>query len=179
MVAVALGAIVAITSVMLVIFYGQTRIFFAMCRDGLLPERLADVHPRYGTPAKLTIGLGILIAILAALVPLNEIVKLVNIGTLFAFILVNVGVIVLRYTRPDMPRPFRVPLSPVLPIIGIAFAVYLMTDLPLSTWIRFVIWLAIGMLIYGFYGYRNSRVRRAHGQYGILPSEDHPHLPGH
>ena len=120
-----------------------------------------------------------MIAILAALVPLNEIVKLVNIGTLFAFILVNVGVIVLRYTRPDMPRPFRVPLSPVLPIIGIAFAVYLMTDLPLSTWIRFVIWLAIGMLIYGFYGYRNSRVRRAHGQYGILPSEDHPHLPGH
>jgi APA family basic amino acid/polyamine antiporter len=118
----ALGAIVAITSVMLVIFYGQTRIFFAMCRDGLLPERLADVHPRYGTPAKLTIGLGILIAILAALVPLSEIVKLVNIGTLFAFVLVNVGVIVLRYTKPDMPRPFRVPLSPVLPIIGIAFA---------------------------------------------------------
>jgi basic amino acid/polyamine antiporter, APA family len=175
----ALGAIVAITSVMLVIFYGQTRIFFAMCRDGLLPERLADVHPRYGTPAKLTIGLGILIAILAALVPLSEIVKLVNIGTLFAFVLVNVGVIVLRYTKPDMPRPFRVPLSPVLPIIGIAFAIYLMTDLPLSTWIRFVIWLAIGMLIYAFYGYRNSRVRRAHGQYGILPSEDHPHLPGH
>ena len=103
---------------MLVIFYGQTRIFFAMCRDGLLPERLADVHKRYGTPVKLNIGLGVLIAILATVVPLTEIVKLVNIGTLFAFVLVNVGVIVLRYTRPEMPRPFRVPLSPVLPHSG-------------------------------------------------------------
>src|SRR5215212_4708992 len=175
----AAGAVVAITSVMLVILYGQTRIFFAMCRDGLLPERLASVHPRYGTPAKLTIGLGLLIAILAAVVPLSEIVKLVNIGTLFAFVLVNVGVIVLRYTRPDMPRSFKVPLAPVLPILGIAFAVFLMVDLPLSTWVRFAIWLAIGLVIYGLYGYRNSRVRMAHGQYDILPAEDHPHLPEH
>jgi APA family basic amino acid/polyamine antiporter len=175
----AAGAVIAITSVMLVILYGQTRIFFAMCRDGLLRERLAEVHPRYGTPAKLTIGLGVLIAILAALVPLSEIVKLVNIGTLFAFILVNIGVIVLRYTRPEMPRPFKVPLSPVLPILGIAFAVYLMTDLPLATWIRFVIWLAIGAVIYAAYGYRNSRVRMVHGQYGIVPAEDHPHRHDH
>jgi APA family basic amino acid/polyamine antiporter len=175
----AAGAVVAITSVMLVILYGQTRIFFAMCRDGLLPERLADVHPRYGTPAKLTIGLGVLIAILAAVVPLTEIVKLVNIGTLFAFVLVNVGVIVLRRTRPEMPRPFKVPLSPVLPILGIAFAVFLMADLPLSTWIRFAIWLAIGAIIYAVYGYRNSRVRMAHDQYGILPAEDRPHRHEH
>jgi APA family basic amino acid/polyamine antiporter len=175
----ALGAVIAITSVLLVILYGQTRIFFAMCRDGLLPEGLADVHPRYGTPAKLTIGLGVLIAILAALVPLSEIVKLVNIGTLFAFVLVNVGVIVLRYTRPEMPRPFKVPLSPVLPILGIAFAVFLMIDLPLATWIRFVIWLAIGAVIYALYGYRNSRVRMAHGQYGVVPAEDHPHRHEH
>lgn len=175
----AAGALVAITSVMLVIFYGQTRIFFAMCRDGLLPERLADVHPRYGTPVKLTIGLGVLIAILAAVVPLTEIVKLVNIGTLFAFVLVNVGVIVLRYTRPEMPRPFKVPLSPVLPILGIAFAVFLMADLPLATWVRFVIWLAIGAIIYAVYGYRNSRVRMAHEQYGVLPAEDRPHRHEH
>ncbi len=175
----AAGALVAITSVMLVIFYGQTRIFFAMCRDGLLPERLADVHKRYGTPVKLTIGLGVLIAILAAVVPLTEIVKLVNIGTLFAFVLVNVGVIVLRYTRPEMPRPFKVPLSPVLPILGIAFAVFLMADLPLSTWVRFVIWLAIGAIIYAVYGYRNSRVRMAHDQYGVLPAEDRPHRHEH
>src|SRR4030095_7579368 len=144
----ALGAVVAITSVVLVILYGQTRIFFAMCRDGLLPQRLAEVNQRYGTPAKLTIGLGVLIAILAALVPLSEIVKLVNIGTLFAFVLVNVGVIILRRTRPDMPRPFKVPFGPVLPVIGILFVLYLMTDLPMTTWIRFVVWLAAGLLIY-------------------------------
>ena len=153
------GALVAITSVVLVIMYGQTRIFFAMCRDGLLPRSLGKVHPRYGTPARLTFGMGILIAILAALVPLSEIVKLVNIGTLFAFVLVNIGVIVLRRTRPDMPRPYRVPWSPVLPLLGIAFAIYLMSDLPVTTWIRFVIWLAVGLLIYVFYGYSHSRLR--------------------
>ncbi|WP_230858829.1 amino acid permease [Actinoplanes aureus] len=156
----ALGAVVAITSVVLVIFYGQTRIFFAMCRDGLMPRRLATVNQRYGTPARLTIILGLLISVLAALVPLGTIVELVNIGTLFAFVLVNVGVIVLRRTRPDMPRPYRVPWSPVLPIIGIIFAVYLMTDLPMDTWIRFIGWLALGMLIYAAYGYRHSRLRQ-------------------
>ena len=165
----AAGAVVAITSVMLVILYGQTRIFFAMCRDGLLPERLAGIHPRYGTPAKLTIGLGVLIAILAAVVPLTEIVKLVNIGTLFAFILVNVGVIVLRYTRPEMHRPFKVPLSPVLPILGIAFAIFLMADLPLSTWVRFAIWLAVGVVIYLVYGYSHSRLRHHYPDAPDLP----------
>jgi APA family basic amino acid/polyamine antiporter len=155
-----LGAVVAITSVVLVILYGQTRIFFAMCRDGLLPERLAAVNTRYGTPARLTLGLGVLIAVLAALVPLSEIVKLVNIGTLFAFVLVNIGVIILRRTRPDMPRPYRVPWSPLLPILGILFAVYLMADLPFSTWVRFIAWLAAGMVIYLVYGYRNSRLRK-------------------
>jgi len=167
----ALGALIAISSVCLVILYGQTRIFFAMCRDGLLPEGFARVHPRYGTPARLTIGLGVLIAILAAVIPLNEIVKLVNIGTLFAFVLVNIGVIILRRTRPDMPRPYKVPFSPVFPLLGVAFAVYLMKDLPLTTWIRFVVWLAVGMIIYALYGYRNSRLRLEHGEYGIVPSE--------
>ena len=175
----ALGALIAITSVCLVVLYGQARIFFAMCRDGLLPEGLARVHPRYGTPARLTIGLGVLIAILAALVPLSKIVELVNIGTLFAFVLVNIGVIILRRTRPHMPRPYRVPFSPVFPLLGVAFAVYLMKDLPLTTWIRFVLWLAAGMLIYAFYGYRNSRLRTPHGEYGVLPAEPvdllHPH----
>src|SRR5205823_9133105 len=119
-----------------------------MARDGLLPERMADVHPRFGTPARLTVGLGVLIAILAAFVPLGAIVELVNIGTLFAFVLVNIGVIILRRTRPDMPRPYRVPLSPVFPALGVVFAVYLMKDLPLATWVRFVVWLAVGMVIY-------------------------------
>jgi APA family basic amino acid/polyamine antiporter len=167
----ALGALIAITSVVLVIFYGQTRIFFAMARDGLLPERMAQVHPRFGTPAKLTVGLGLLIAVLAALVPLGAIVELVNIGTLFAFVLVNIGVIVLRRTRPDMPRPYRVPLSPVFPLIGVAFAVYLMTDLPLATWIRFVIWLAVGIAIYAAYGYRHSRLRRDLGPAPVEPTD--------
>ena len=165
----ALGAVVAITSVVLVILYGQTRIFFAMCRDGLLPERLAQVNARYGTPARLTIGLGVLISILAALVPLSQIVQLVNIGTLFAFVLVNIGVIVLRRTRPDMPRPYRVPLSPLFPLLGIAFAVYLMKDLPLATWLRFLGWLGAGVLIYVLYGYRHSRLRRAGGDEPALP----------
>src|SRR2546423_608883 len=156
----ALGAVIAITSVILVILYGQTRIFFAMCRDGLLPPRFANVHPRFGTPATLTVALGGLIAVLAALVPLGQIVELVNIGTLFAFVLVNIGVIVLRRTRQDMPRPYRVPLSPVFPLLGIAFAMYLMRYLPGLTWLRFAVWLVIGMGIYALYGYRNSRLRR-------------------
>jgi APA family basic amino acid/polyamine antiporter len=168
----ALGALVAITSVVLVIFYGQTRIFFAMARDGLLPERMAEVHPRFGTPAKLTIGLGVLIATLAAFVPLGAIVELVNIGTLFAFVLVNIGVIILRRTRPDMPRPYRVPFSPVVPILGVLFAVYLMKDLPLATWIRFVIWLGVGMVIYGLYGYRHSRLRRNLGPAPVEPADN-------
>ena len=156
----AFGALVAITSVMITIFYGQTRIMFAMSRDGLVPEWLAEVSPRTGTPVRLTILFGIGIAVLAAIVPLNEIVKLVNIGTLFAFVLVNAGVIILRRTRPDMARPFRVPFSPVFPLIGIGLCIYLMWGLPLVTWIRFFLWLAAGMVIYVFYSYRHSRLRR-------------------
>lgn len=155
----AFGALVAITSVILVILYGQTRIFFAMCRDGLMPKGMAVVHPRFGTPAKLTLTFGLLIAVLSAFVPLSSIVELVNIGTLFAFILVNIGVIILRRTKPDMDRPFRVPFSPVFPLIGVAFCVYLAQDLPGVTWIRFVVWMAVGMVIYATYGYRNSRLR--------------------
>jgi APA family basic amino acid/polyamine antiporter len=156
----AFGAVVAITSVILAMFYGQTRIFFAMARDGLVPEGLATVNPRTGTPLKLTIGFGLIMAVLAALVPLSELVKLVNIGTLFAFLVVNVGIVVLRRTQPDMPRPFRVPFVPLFPIIGSALIIYLMIDLPGFTWIRFVGWMAIGLLIYAFYGYRRSRLRR-------------------
>jgi APA family basic amino acid/polyamine antiporter len=155
----AFGALVAITSVILVILYGQTRIIFAMCRDGLMPKGFADVSPRFGTPAKLTLTLGGLIAVLSAFVPLSSIVELVNIGTLFAFILVNIGVILLRRTKPDMERPFRVPFSPVFPLIGVAFCVYLAQDLPGVTWIRFVVWMAVGMVVYATYGYRNSRLR--------------------
>ena len=157
----AFGALVAITSVMLTIFYGQTRIFFAMARDGLMPRRIATIDANTGTPVKLTIGLGVLIAILAALVPLSEIVKLVNIGTLFAFLLVNIGVIVLRRTQPEMERPFRVPFVPVFPIIGILMILYLVSRLPGETWIRFFVWMALGIIIYYVYGRKHSRLQIA------------------
>src|SRR4051794_3827423 len=160
----AFGALVAITSVLLTVFYGQTRIFFAMARDGLLPRGISRVNPRTGTPVKLTFGLGAAIAVLAALVPLTEIVKLVNIGTLFAFFLVNIGVIVLRRTRPDMERPFRVPFVPVFPIIGCCLIIYLVTTLPGETWIRFVVWMVIGLIVYFFYGRTHSRLQIAAGE---------------
>ena len=161
----AAGALVAITSVLITIFYGQTRIFFAMARDGLLPRGIAKVNPRTGTPVKLTFGVGILIASLAAVAPLNKIVELVNIGTLSAFFLVNIGVVILRYTQPDMERPFRAPLAsykfPLFPVIGCGLIIYLVTTLPGATWWRFGIWLVIGILIYVFYGRTHSRLHLA------------------
>jgi basic amino acid/polyamine antiporter, APA family len=159
---ISFGALVAITSVVLTILYGQTRIFFAMCRDGLMPLRWAYVHPRTRTPVYITAAFGCLIAAIAAFVPLSEIVKLVNIGTLFAFVLVNIGVIILRRTRPDLKRGFRVPFVPVFPIIGTLLCFYLMRYLDRDTWIRFVVWLAIGLVIYLLYGRRHSRLR--HGE---------------
>jgi APA family basic amino acid/polyamine antiporter len=153
------GALVAITSVVLTILYGQTRIMFAMTRDGLLPRSYGKLSSRR-TPVRITLSFGIGIAILAAFVPLSEIAKLVNIGTLFAFVLVNIGVIVLRRTQPDLERGFRVPFVPLLPLIGTALCIYLMTKLEAQTWLRFGIWLAIGLAIYFTYGLRHSRVQR-------------------
>src|SRR3954453_17213315 len=165
----AFGALVAITSVLLTVFYGQTRIFFAMARDGLMPRGIAKVNPRTGTPVALTVGLGTLIALLAAVAPLNEIVKLVNIGTLFAFFLVNIGVIILRRTHPDMERPFRVPFVPVFPLIGCGLIIYLVTTLPGETWIRFVVWLIVGLVIYYVYGRKHSLLQLAGHRRGERP----------
>ena len=161
----------AITSVLLVILYGQTRIFFAMARDGLVPESWADVDPRTGTPRKLTLGFGIFAALVAAVVPLGAIVEMVNIGTLFAFILVNIGVMVLRKTRPDMERPFKVPFPYVWCPIGIVFCIYLISGLPLATYIRFVGWLLSGLVVYFLYGYSHSRLRRHYDGMPDLPDE--------
>jgi basic amino acid/polyamine antiporter, APA family len=157
-----LGALIAITSVVLTILYGQTRIMFAMSRDGLVPRWLAHLSLRR-TPARITAIFAVLIAALAAFVPLSEIAKLVNIGTLFAFLIVNVAVIVLRRTQPDLERGFRVPLVPFFPLIGAALCIYLMSRLDGVTWVRFGIWLAAGMLIYAVYGYRHSRLQRGEG----------------
>jgi APA family basic amino acid/polyamine antiporter len=154
------GAPIAITSVVLTILYGQTRITFAMSRDGLMPRWLSNVNERTGTPILVTIIFAALISVLAAFVPLTTIAELVNIGTLFAFVLVNIGVIILRRTRPDMERGFRVPFVPVFPIVGILLCVYLMLKLPGATWLRFVVWMAAGLLAYFLYGRTHSRLRR-------------------
>ena len=156
---ISLGALVAISSVVLTVLYGQTRIMFAMCRDGLLPRSWAKLSGRR-TPARITAGFAVLSGVIAAFVPLAEIAKLVNIGTLFAFVITNLGVIVLRRTRPDLDRSFKVPFVPVFPLIGAGLAIFLMKYLEAATWIRFGGWLLLGLLIYAGYGRRHSLLRR-------------------
>ena len=156
---IAFGALVAITSVVLTMLFGETRVCFAMSRDGLLPRRLSAINDRTRTPVLATAIFGLAIALVAAFLPLAEIAKLVNIGTLFAFVLVSVGVIVLRRTKPDLERGFRVPLVPVVPLAGAALCIFLMTYLDSATWLRFGAWMAAGLVIYVLYGYRRSRLR--------------------
>ena len=156
---ISVGALVAITSVVLTVLYGQTRIMFAMSRDGLVPRRFSRLGRRQ-TPVFVTALFGGLIAILAATVPLEILFELVNIGTLFAFVIVNAGVVVLRRTRPDMERGFRVPWVPVVPIIGALLCFYLMRELTFETWARFLGWLALGIVIYLAYGRRHSKLQR-------------------
>jgi APA family basic amino acid/polyamine antiporter len=154
---ISLGALAGLTSVVMILMLGQSRVLFAMSRDHLLPPALARVHPRYGTPYTITIATGVFVALLAAVVPLEELANLVNIGTLFAFVLVSIGVIVLRRTRPELPRAFRVPLMPVLPIASALACLWLMLNLPGDTWLRFAGWMAVGFVLYFSYGRRRSR----------------------
>ena len=156
---IALGAVAAMGSVLLVFQLGQPRIFFSMSRDGLLPKAFAKVHPKYRTPYVGTILTGLFVATFAAFANIAEVVDLTNIGTLFAFVLVSAGVIFLRRTEPDRPRPFRVPGVPFTPIISIVACFYLMWQLPMITWIRFGIWLAVGLVFYFLYGYKHSVLR--------------------
>jgi len=157
---IALGAVVAMGSVLLVFQLGQPRIFFSMARDGLLPPVLAKVHPKYKTPYVGTILTGVFVAAFAAFANIAEVVDLTNIGTLFAFVLVSAGVIFLRRIDPERPRPFRVPWVPLTPLISIVACIYLMVQLPGVTWIRFGIWLVVGLVIYFTYGYTHSTLRR-------------------
>jgi len=150
-----LGAILGMTTVILVMAYGQTRIIYAMSRDGLLPAKLSTVHPKFGTPFFATWVVGILFGLIAAFVPLNVLAELVNIGTLAAFCLVSVAVIVLRKKRPDLKRAFRCPGVPVVPGIAVIFCLALMSFLSAITWIAFGIWLVLGLLVY--FGYARSR----------------------
>jgi len=156
---VAAGAVVAMTAVLLVFQYGQPRIFFSMSRDGLLPPYFAKVHPKYRTPHVTTIWTGVVVAVISAVANINEIVELTNIGTLFAFVLVCLGVIILRYKEPDRPRAFKTPFVPYIPLLGIGSCIYLMLGLPWITWGRFMVWLCIGMVIYFVYGYNKSKIR--------------------
>ncbi|HZH40879.1 MAG TPA: amino acid permease [Gemmatimonadales bacterium] len=154
-----LGAVAAMTSVLLVFQLGQARIFMSMGRDGLLPPWAAKIHPRYKTPHITTIVTGIFVGVFAAFAPIGIVLELTNIGTLFAFILVALGIIVLRRVDPKRPRPFRTPWVPVLPAISIGFCVYLIWNLPTITQLRFVGWLALGAAIYFLYSVRHSKVR--------------------
>ncbi|TFW10340.1 amino acid permease [Oxalobacteraceae bacterium OM1] len=156
------GAILGMTTVILVMTYGQTRIIFAMSRDGLLPERLSSVHPVHATPYFATWMVGIVFAAIAAFVPLNVLAELINIGTLSAFALVSIAVLVLRRTRPDLPRAFHCPGGPVVPILSVAFCIFLMAHLQALTWIAFLVWLIVGLAIYFLYARRNA-VLHNHG----------------
>jgi len=154
------GAIAGLTSVMLVMLLGQSRVFWVMAGDGLLPSWFTRVHPRFRTPYTTTILTGAAVAVVGGLFPIGILGNLVNIGTLFAFVLVCLGVWVLRYTRPDLERPFKTPLVPLVPIMGMLTCLGLMVGLGRQTWERLFIWMVIGLVIYFFYGYRHSRVAR-------------------
>ena len=164
---VAVGAVAGITSVLVVMMIGQIRVFFAMSRDGLLGPWLSAVHPTFRTPHRATYLTGVAVSVLAAFIPIGDAADMTNIGTLFAFVLVCIGVIVLRYTKPNQPRPFKIPLMPLIPLLGMAACLGLMVFLPTLTWIRFVVWTAVGIVVYIVYGIRHSRL--------AVPS---PKLPG-
>ncbi|WP_410770537.1 amino acid permease [Fontibacillus sp. BL9] len=155
---ISLGAIVGITTVLFVLLFGQTRLFYAIGRDGLLPEKLSKLNPKTGAPATSTWVTGIVVAIFAGLIPLNKLADLVSIGTLFAFISVSLGVVILRKTRPDLQRSFKVPLVPLIPLIAVATCGYLLISLPRITWIAFLLWMALGLGVYFLYGYKHSHL---------------------
>jgi APA family basic amino acid/polyamine antiporter len=158
---VAFGAVVSLSAVLLVFQYGQPRIFLAMARDGLLPRWAAKIHPKYRTPHVTTVATGIIVALGGLVADENEIYDLTNIGTLSAFAIVCIGVLVLRYTDPDRPRPFRVPFVWGVSVLGAAACLYVMAGLPTQAWVRFGYWLLIGLILYFMYGYRRSTLHRS------------------
>ena len=157
---ITLGALAGLTSVMLVMLLGQTRVLYSMANDGLLPKKFfAAVHPKFRTPWKNTILVGLLAAIVGSLTPIDDIGRMVNIGTLLAFVIVSISVMVLRYTNPSQPRPFRTPWVPLVPILGVISNSYMMYKLGWVNWARLFIWLAIGLVVYFTYGQKHSRVQ--------------------
>ncbi len=157
---IAAAGVAGITSVLLVMLLGSARILMAMSRDGLLPAMFADIHPTWRTPWKSTVGVGLFVGLMAGLIPLDALLQMTNIGTLFAFAVVCGAVLVMRYTNPDAPRPFRVPLVPVVPVVGILLCLLLMLSLPSHNWYRLFGWMVLGLIVYVAYGYRHSVLRR-------------------
>lgn len=157
---IAVGAIAGLTTVMLIMFYGLTRIILAMARDHLIPKSLAVVHPQTKTPIRTIVVCGLIIALVSGFSPIAKAAELVNIGTLAAFVFVCLGIVVLRITHPDLERPFRLPFNPLIPLLGAASCIYLMVNLSEVTWFRFVIWSIFGIALYFGYGYRHSIYRQ-------------------
>ncbi|GAB3296304.1 amino acid permease [Parasphingorhabdus pacifica] len=160
---ITVGALAGLTTVVMVLFLGQVRVLFAMSRDNLLPRGLAKTDPRHGTPVRATLLVGTVVALAAGFFPTGRLEEMVNVGTLFAFILVSAGVIVLRKSRPDLPRGFRAPLVPLVPILAVVACLWLMLNLTALTWVRFLVWMAAGVAIYFLYGHRHSRLARDKG----------------
>ncbi|MFG3259105.1 amino acid permease [Streptomyces sp. NPDC048172] len=156
---ISFGAAVGLITVCMILLMGQSRVFFAMSRDGLLPQLFSRVHPRFRTPYRSTVLLGVVVAVVAGFTSISELAELVNIGTLFAFVVVALGVIILRRTRPDLPRAFRTPLVPVLPAVSVLASLWLMLNLPAETWVRFGGWMVLGLLLYVLYGRSHSRMQ--------------------
>ncbi|MGW3951132.1 amino acid permease [Streptomyces sp. NPDC004752] len=168
---ISFGAAVGLTTVCMILLLGQTRVFFAMSRDGLLPRFFSHVHPRFRTPHRPTILLGVVIAIVAGFTSLSQLAELVNIGTLFAFVVVAVGVVILRHTRPDLHRAFRTPWVPVVPVLSVAATLWLMLNLPAETWLRFAVWMVLGFGVYFLYGRTHSRLARGEDTPAAPPSQ--------
>jgi APA family basic amino acid/polyamine antiporter len=156
---VKIGALGGLTSTMIVMLLGQSRVFFSMSKDGLLPKMFSSVHPKFRTPWISSLTVGLVVATFASLIPLASLGEMTSIGTLLAFIIVSAGVWVLRKRSPELARPFRAPWMPLTPILGIGFALLMMASLPLITWIRLVVWLVVGLVIYFLYGRKHSKVQ--------------------
>ena len=157
---ISIGALIGLITVVMVLMLGQIRVLFAMSRDRLMPHGLAKTSPQRGTPVRATVLVSIVVLLVAGLFPAERLEEMVNAGTLFAFVLVSAGVMILRRTRPDLPRGFRAPLVPLVPVLAILACLWLMLNLSALTWVRFLIWMAVGLVVYFVYGYRRSRLRQ-------------------
>ena len=172
---ITLGALAGLTSVMLVMLLGQSRVLYSMANDGLLPKKFfAAIHPKYRTPWKNTILVGLLAAIVGSITPIDDIGKMVNIGTLLAFVIVCIAVMILRHTNPGQARPFRTPWVPLVPLLGIGFNGYMMYKLGWINWARLIIWLVIGLVIY--FGYSRHHSRLQHGDSERDAASNPPHF---